>query len=59
MTTEKLAEYHNQFNTGLPQSLKVLELAKENPRPWKVLEFGLRSLKILEWTKFSTSNCKK
>ena len=39
---------------GLWKSWKVLELAKENSRPWKVLEFsGLWSLKILEWAKFS------
>ena len=41
------------------KSWKVLELAKENSRPWKVLEFGLRSLKILEWSKFLTFNSKK
>ena len=48
--------------TGLPRSLKileVLELAKENSRPWKVLEFWLQSLKILGWGKFLTFNCKK
>ena len=50
------------FLAGLPRYLKirkVLELAKENSRPWKVLEFVLLSLKILEWAIRSTFNCKK
>ena len=40
------------------KSWKVLELAKENSRPRKVLEFGLQSLKILEWAKCLTFNSK-
>ena len=30
------------------KSWKVLETRKKNSRPWKVLEFGLWSLKVLE-----------
>ena len=45
--------------TVLAKFFKVLELAKaENSRPWKVLEFGLRSLKILEWADFLPSTAK-
>ena len=43
---------NNQGCHGPWKSWKVLELAKENSRPWKVLVFVLQSLKILEWAKF-------
>ena len=43
---------------GPSKYCKVLELAKENSRPWKVLEFGLWSLKFLEWAKFSPLSVK-